>query len=41
MEFNRLMSSVISTYGEIEFSNKKKVFDQEEKKIKFLKKTMN
>ena len=34
MEFNRLMSSVISTYGEIEFSKKTKVFYQEEKKNK-------
>ena len=34
MEFNRLLSSVISTYGEIEFSSKTKVFDKEEKNHK-------
>jgi len=31
MEFNRLLSSVISTYGEVEFSSKTKVFDKKEK----------
>ena len=34
MEFNRLLSSAISTYGEIEFSNKTKDFDKEEKDYK-------
>ena len=34
MEFNRLLSSVISTYGEVEFSSKTKVFDKEEKNHK-------
>ena len=34
MEFNRLLSSVISTYGDIEFSNKTKVFDKENKNHK-------
>ena len=34
MEFNRLLSSVISTYGDIEFSNKTKVFDKEDKNHK-------
>ena len=34
MEFNRLLSSVISTYGEIEFSNDSKFFNKEEKKDK-------
>jgi DNA polymerase-1 len=34
MEFNRLLSSVISTYGEEEFSSKTKVFDKEEKNHK-------
>ncbi len=34
MEFNRLLSSVISLYGELEFSNENKVFNQEEKKQK-------
>ena len=34
MEFNRLLSSAISTYGEIEFSNKTKDFDKEEKNYK-------
>ncbi len=34
MEFNRLLSSVISTYGEIEFLNNKKDFDKEEKNYK-------
>ncbi len=34
MEFNRLLSSVISTYGEVEFSSKTKFLDQEEKKNK-------
>ncbi len=34
MEFNRLLSSAISTYGEIEFSNKAKDFDKEEKNYK-------
>ena len=38
MEFNRLMSSVISTYGEIEFSSKTKFSDKEEKKQKISKK---
>ena len=38
MEFNRLMSSVISTYGEIEFSSNTKVSDQEEKKQEISKK---
>ena len=28
MEFNRLLSSVISAYGEIDFSSEPKVFDQ-------------
>ncbi len=34
MEFNRLLSSVISTYGDLEFSNENKVLDKEEKKQK-------
>ena len=34
MEFNRLLSSVISTYGEIEFSSKTKVLNNEEKNQK-------
>ncbi len=34
MEFNRLLSSAISTYGEIEFLNKTKDFDNEEKNYK-------
>ena len=34
MEFNRLLSSVISTYGEVEFLSKTKVFDKEEKNHK-------
>ena len=34
MEFNRLLSSAISTYGEIEFSNNTKDFDKEEKNNK-------
>ena len=34
MEFNRLLSSIISTYGEIEFSSKTKNFYQEEKNHK-------
>ncbi len=34
MEFNRLLSSVISTYGEVEFSSNTKVFDQKEKNHK-------
>ncbi len=34
MEFNRLLSSVISTYGDLEFSNKTKVVDNEEKNHK-------
>jgi len=34
MEFNRLLSSVISTYGEIEFVNNTKNFDKEEKNYK-------
>jgi len=34
MEFNRLLSSVISTYGDIEFSNSTKVFDKEDKNHK-------
>jgi len=38
MEFNRLLSSAISTYGEIEFSNKVEDFDQEEKNYKISKK---
>jgi len=38
MEFNRLLSSVISTYGEIEFSSKTKVLDQQEKNHKISKK---
>ncbi len=38
MEFNRLMSSVISTYGEIEFSSNIKVSDKGEKKQKISKK---
>ncbi len=31
MEFNRLLSSVISTYGDIDFSNKEKTFNNENK----------
>ena len=34
MEFNRLLSSVISTYGEVEFSNKSENFDKGEKNHK-------
>ena len=34
MEFNRLLSSIISTYGEIEFSSKTKTFDHVEKNHK-------
>ncbi len=34
MEFNRLLSSAISTYGEIDFSNKIKDFDKQEKDYK-------
>ena len=34
MEFNRLLSSVISTYGEIEFLSKTKVLNNEEKNQK-------
>ncbi len=34
MEFNRLLSSAISTYGEIEFLNNTKNFDKEEKNHK-------
>ncbi|MDC0054310.1 DNA polymerase I [Candidatus Pelagibacter sp.] len=38
MEFNRLLSTAISAYGEIEFSSKTKNFDQEEKNYKISKK---
>ena len=38
MEFNRLLSSVISTYGELDFLNNAKVLDKEEKKNKISKK---
>ena len=34
MEFNRLLSSVISTYGDIDFVNEKKTLDKEEKNHK-------
>ena len=38
MEFNRLLSSVISTYGNIDFSQKSETFYKEEKKSKISKK---
>ena len=38
MEFNRLLSSVISTYGEIELSSNSKVFDDQKKQLKISKK---
>ena len=38
MEFNRLLSSVISTYGEIELSSNSKVFDDQKKQHKISKK---
>ncbi len=38
MEFNRLLSSVISTYGDVEFLNERKNFDKENKNHKISKK---
>ena len=39
MEFNRLLSLAISTYGEIDFKDEKKIFTQINQK-KFQKKTI-
>ncbi len=41
MEFNRLLSSVISTYGELEFSSQIKVLDQDKNKNKISNKNYN